>query len=53
MKECIICKQTKPFESYHKNSKAKDGRKNECKECKSKIDRKLPYQEIVAFDYYE
>lgn len=53
MKKCILCGELKPLESYHKNKQAKDGRKNECKQCKSKIDRKLPIEEIVAFDFYE
>ena len=53
MKQCKICNKTKPLESFHKNKPSKDGYRNECKECKSKIDRKLPIQEIVAYEFYE
>lgn len=53
MKECKICKQNKSLDNFHKNKTSKDGYRNECKECKSKIDRKLPIDEILAFDFYE
>ena len=32
-KVCNICKEHKPFSEFHKNRKAKDGRRNECSYC--------------------
>lgn len=53
MKKCTKCKKEQPLDMFHKNRQSKDGLRHECKECQSRKDRKLPYQEIVAFDYYE
>ncbi len=53
MKKCNKCNNVYPIDMFHKDSKTKDGRKHECKNCKSIKDRKLVYQEIVAFDFYE
>jgi DNA-directed RNA polymerase subunit RPC12/RpoP len=53
MKECIKCKKKYPLDMFHKNSQSPDGRKHECKNCKSKMNKKLPIDEIVAFDFYE
>jgi hypothetical protein len=38
---------------FHKNKQSRDGVMHYCKECQSRKDRKIPYQEIVAFDFYE
>lgn len=36
-KWCYACKQVKPIDEYHKNKRAKDGHKSECKECNSRL----------------
>jgi hypothetical protein len=33
---------------FHKNKQSRDGVMHYCKECQSRKDRKIPYQEIVA-----
>ncbi len=53
MKKCIKCHVNKPLDCYHVSRSNRDGRKHECKECKSKKNRKLPIDEIVAYDFYE
>ena len=53
MKKCNKCNKVYPLDMFHKNKQSPDGRKHECKKCKSKMDRKIANQEIVAFDYYE
>jgi len=40
MKYCYRCDETKPFTSFGKNKRKKDGYSTECKECKSEQDRK-------------
>ena len=49
MKECRKCKETKPYEEFHKSSWSKDGRRKYCKECK-KIINKLDREKNK--DYY-
>ena len=34
MKQCIICKQTKPLTDFHKDKQVKDGHDPRCKKCK-------------------
>ena len=34
-KECKICKKSKPLTDYHKHGSTKDGRRNDCKECRN------------------
>lgn len=53
MKKCNKCNKEYPLEMFHKNKQSPDGRKHECKNCKSIKDRKLVYQDIVAFIYYD
>lgn len=33
MKECILCKESKTFDDFAKNKRAKDGHQNHCKAC--------------------
>lgn len=40
MKVCTKCKETKPFESFHKRNVSKDGRQSRCKECNNETVRK-------------
>ena len=35
MKKCSCCKQTKPFDSFHKQSTRKDGHRSICKQCRN------------------
>ena len=53
MKKCNKCNKTYTLDNFHKNRQSKDGLRHICKHCQSKKDRKITYQEIVAFDYYE
>jgi hypothetical protein len=39
MKQCICCKETKPFEEFSKHSQKKDGYYSYCKVCKSIKDK--------------
>ena len=39
-KKCTKCGEEKAFAFYHKNSKAKDGLRRECKQCKSIASKK-------------
>lgn len=32
-KRCLICKESKPLEQFHKNAKARDGKYSYCKSC--------------------
>ena len=36
MKECTDCKKIKPYAEFHKEKKAKDGYRNQCKDCTRK-----------------
>ena len=36
LKECTKCKETKPFEEFHKSNISKDGYRYDCKECRKK-----------------
>ncbi len=40
MKRCYICKETKPYEEFHRSSSSKDGRRKQCKECKKLLNKK-------------
>jgi hypothetical protein len=53
MKECKKCNKVKNLDMFHKNKQSRDGVMHYCKECQSRKDRKIPYQEIVAFEFYE
>lgn len=39
VKQCLSCKDAKPFEEFHKRNKAKDGLSTYCKTCKSITDK--------------
>ena len=39
MKQCLCCKETKPFEEFSKHSQKKDGYYSYCKVCKKMKDR--------------
>jgi hypothetical protein len=39
MKQCSVCKSTKPLNQFNKNSTRKDGRQTHCKECGQKHSR--------------
>lgn len=39
MKRCYKCKETKPYDEFHKSSSSKDGRRKACKECKKIINK--------------
>ena len=56
MKKCCVCKSTKPFEAFHKDSYAFDGYQSRCAECKSKYNSSCnqkhnPLQCYVAGKY--
>ena len=53
MKKCTKCKEEYTLDMFHKDRMSKDGLKHICKECQSRKDKKIPYQEIVAFYFYE
>lgn len=53
MKKCNKCDKVYSLDNFHKNKQSRDGLRHECKECQSRKDKKVPYQEIVAFDFYE
>ncbi len=40
-KQCSKCHQSKPIESFRKQSKSRDGLKSYCKECDNQIQREL------------
>lgn len=40
MKHCFKCNETKPVNEFSKNKAKKDGLQNQCKQCKSKTDRR-------------
>ena len=40
MKACKDCGEEKPLDDFHKNSQAKDGKRNYCKLCQSKRNKK-------------
>ena len=41
MKECTDCKKIKPYTEFHKEKKAKDGYRNQCKDCTRKRKAKI------------
>ena len=47
LKECRICENYKELSEFHKKKGAKDGHRNECKECVKKIQKK--YKEAPGF----
>ena len=49
MKRCYRCKQTKPYEEFHRSSSSKDGRRKACKECKKIINKE---ERAKRRDYY-
>jgi NAD-dependent SIR2 family protein deacetylase len=53
MRKCKSCNETKPLTEYSKDKNLRGGIKPNCKKCESLRRRKIPYQEIVAFDFYE
>lgn len=48
MKECNLCHQIKPLESFYKHPKMKDGYHNRCKECQNSFNmlKKTRHQQI-------
>lgn len=48
MKKCGLCKETKPFEAFHKNKTEKDGRGTRCSNC-VKLHRKNNYSKYKAY----
>ena len=40
MKQCTKCKEWKELDEFHKNKNAKDGHRNECKECVKEYQKK-------------
>lgn len=39
-KKCSTCKEVKPLDSFHRNPSKKDGKANQCKECRRAYDSK-------------
>lgn len=46
-KKCRICEKAKSINDFHKKKNAKDGHRNECKECIKEIQKK--YKEVPGF----
>lgn len=44
MKKCTICKQNKPLSEYHNMTRAKDGKRSQCKICHIEANRKFRKQ---------
>lgn len=59
IKVCRVCGVGQPIENFQKHNGAKDGRKNECRECCRKYNRAreikhghLPYQKVKSCSWY-
>lgn len=50
MKQCLCCKEDKPFEEFHKHTQKKDGYYSYCKLCK-KIKDKASYEKYKEARY--
>ena len=46
MKICTNCKQIKPLDSFHKQSRSKDGRRSICKQCRGIKSRSASHKEL-------
>lgn len=38
-KQCVLCREYRPRDSYHRNKRNGDGRENRCPECRSELAR--------------
>lgn len=47
MKQCTVCSTTKPLDLFYKDSRKKDGRRANCKECQSIAEKRYYYRENV------
>ena len=50
MKECTKCLETKAYELFHKNSRAKDGKQTRCKICQNKYTTR--YRKEIRPNYW-
>jgi 5-methylcytosine-specific restriction endonuclease McrA len=52
-KPCVKCDSPKPLEDFHKNSRAKDGRKSTCKACVASNSEEKAQNRERRMRYYE
>jgi len=50
-KKCSICKEVKKIYSFHRKKKSKDGRHDECIDCRNIIEFKNEHKRIQERNY--